>query len=59
MKEGRAHIRLPEELKTEIKSYARRHHTTMNALIEQYFRKLLVEEQKELLLSDIEVGEQI
>jgi hypothetical protein len=59
MKDGRAHIRLPEQLKKEIQGYARRHHTTMNALIEQYFRRLLDEEKKELLLLDIEVGEQI
>jgi len=58
-KDGRCHIRLPEELKNEIKSYARRHNTTMNVLIEQHFRRLLAEEQKDLLLSDIEIGEQI
>lgn len=59
MKEGRAHIRLPEELKKEMQGYVKRHHTTMNALIEKHFRHLLNEEKKDLLLSDIEVGEQI
>ena len=55
MKEGRVHIRLPNELKQQMQDYARRHHITLNALIEQHFRKLLEDEQS----SDIEVGEQI
>lgn len=52
MKQGRVHIRLSEELAKDIKSYAERHHTTVTALVEDYFRDLLKEERS----SDIEVG---
>jgi len=54
-KEGRFHIRVPTSLREQMKSYAERHHTTINAIVEQFFVALLRDEQRG---DDVEVGEQ-
>lgn len=44
-KEGRINLRLDVKLVLKVKSYARRHGTTMSALIEAYLRETLEKER--------------
>lgn len=44
-KEGRINLRLDAKLVLKVKSYARRHGTTMSALIEAHLKELLEKER--------------
>lgn len=54
-KEGRLHIRLSQEIVDQLKDYAKRHHTTVTALVQQTLLDLFLAEES----TDIEPGEQI
>jgi predicted DNA binding CopG/RHH family protein len=43
-KEGRIHVRLDDELLTQVKEIAKRQGVTLTHLIDQYFRALVYQE---------------
>lgn len=55
MKDERINIRLDSKLAQQIKSYAKRQHTTVTALIERHLRDLLEQER----LKSVHDAEQI
>lgn len=44
MKDGRIHIRVEKKIADRMKKYAEEHHTTVSAIVEQYFVRLLHED---------------
>ncbi len=54
-KNGRIHIRVKEELADKVRCLAKRRHTTVTALIEQFFLELVEQEENQ----SVEPAEQI
>lgn len=42
------HLRLGQSLKEQMQNYARRHHTTISALVIRFFQALLISEEEKL-----------
>lgn len=55
MKDRRLNIRVDAKLETQVKAYAKRHHTTVSAIVERQLRELLVQERQ--AMSVIQTGE--
>jgi len=53
-RDGRLHIRLPENLKKEVQLYAERHHTDITTLVTRFFVQLLEHERRQKAPVDAE-----